>query len=51
MPLLVELFFAHHSVHSTERGFKEFLITDSDEQALTYIDKEYLGISLPMIGW
>lgn len=40
--LLIHLRFTHYSPKDSEDGLKELLLAESVEQALPYIDKEYL---------
>lgn len=42
MPLLVEVRFVHYSPKDSEEGIKEFILADSLEQAIGYIDDEHM---------
>lgn len=44
--LLVCLRFKHHAPRDSEDGIKEYLLSDSLEKVVKYIDKEHLGDDL-----
>jgi hypothetical protein len=42
MPLLIQIGFTHYAPKDSTDGIKEFIIADNMEQALKYINEEYL---------